>query len=501
VNSFSSRFSINFLAALVCRVLVAMVVVVGKEVSEEEEEEVHVAGKGWGGRNGSEEERGVRMTAHGYSPSGNVRGPVVYANYARQEDFALLLKRGVLLNGSIVIARYGQNYRGAKVRLAEQYGAVGVLLFSDPFDYNPTGEKPYPDGPGLPLEGVQRGSVVGGAGDPLTPGWPSERVEKGMKAERVDLSDARTALPRIPSLPISAAGALPLLEAMEGGRPPQGWVGGLDKGVYKVGRGPVVARLDIAMENRQATVWNVIGVMRGQVEPDRLVILGNHRDAWTFGAVDPNSGTACLLEIARGLGELRKGGRKGWRPRRTLVLASWDAEEHCLGGSVEWGEENALLLQHQAVAYLNVDSAVAGEGGREGGGFWASPTPSLEGVVREATKMVPAPEEVRMEDEEEEEEGQPQQSETSTEGQEKQKQKRKKRKSIYDIWNGELGRLGDDGGDHAVFVQHLGVPATMLGWNPFDCPMYHSTYDDFEWMIRFGDGGMWPSRKCGAWWP
>ena len=393
----------------------------------------------------------VTPTFHGYSPSGNVRGPIVYANYGRQEDFDFLHAQGIRLNGTIVLARYGQNYRGAKVRNAERYGAVGVLLYSDPHDYNPTGAAPYPEGPGLPLGGVQRGSVVGGAGDPLTPGWPSARVDLGMAAERVELDDARTALPRIPSLPISAADALPLLEAMEGVPVPRAWVGGLeDTGVYKVGRGPVIARLDIEMENRQVTVWNVVGVMKGAVEPDRYVVLGNHRDAWTFGAVDPNSGTACLLEIARALGELRR--TTGWRPRRSIVLASWDAEEHCLGGSTEWAEEHALLLQSRGIAYLNVDSAVAGAG------FWASATPSLDKVVWEASKRVPDPD-------------------------------AKWRRTLFDTWSGALGRLGDDGSDHGVFVQHLGLPATLLGWNVGDYPMYHSTYDDYAWMSRFGDVG------------
>ncbi|CAM6062397.1 unnamed protein product [Sphagnum tenellum] len=390
----------------------------------------------------------VMPTFHGFSPSGNVSAEVVYANYGRLEDFQKLENLGINVKDAIVIARYGLIYRGDIVENAALAGAVAVVIYSDPQDYaaNYT-QGVYPYGRWLPPSGTQRGSVYKGLGDPLTPGWPSTP-----DAERISLTDPETMLPTIPSLPISAEDALPILASLSGPTSPAEWHGALDLPEYRVGRGPGALNFSFSANQTVTQIRNVIATIKGAEEPDRYIILGNHRDAWVFGAVDPHSGTASLLEVAQRLGELVV---KGWQPRRSIVLCSWDAEEYGVVGSTEWVEQNIDLLGINAVAYLNLDACVIGPG------FSAGASPQLDGLLQEVTKQVKDPDSVD--------------------------------DTVFEAWiaSGKgsaplIGRLGGGLTDFAAFLQHAGVPALDLEFGD-DNPMYHSAYDNFNWVEKFGD--------------
>ncbi|CAH8390068.1 unnamed protein product [Eruca vesicaria subsp. sativa] len=376
----------------------------------------------------------VTPTFHGYAKSGNVSGPVVYANYGRVQDFV-----GLNVSGAVVVARYGKIYRGDIVRNAYHAGAVGVVIYTDERDYGGGGDECFPVSKWMPPSGVQVGTVYNGLGDPTTPGWESVDGCERLSEEEVEMSGD---MPRIPSLPISAADAEVILKSVVGDV--------VDGDVYPVGPGPGVLNLSYIGETVIAKIENVIGVIEGEEEPDRYVILGNHRDAWSFGAVDPNSGTVVLLEIAQRLDKLK---RRGWKPRRTIILCNWDAEEYALIGSTEWVEENREMLASRAVAYLNVDCAVSGPG------FRASATPQLDELIKQAAQEVRDPDNTTQ--------------------------------TVYDSWigssnSGVIGRLGDLTSDYASFVQHVGVPAADMRFGG-GYPVYHSMYDDFTWMEKFGD--------------
>ncbi|KAH8934801.1 hypothetical protein BDL97_18G103500 [Sphagnum fallax] len=391
----------------------------------------------------------VIPTFHAYAPSGNVSGEVVYANYGRLEDFQKLAAMGIDVKGAIVVARYHAIYRGDIVENAANAGAGAAIIYSDPQDYaaNYTQEV-YPHSQWLPPSGIQRGTVSQGVGDPLTPGWPSTP-----KAERISTSDPEAMLPTIPSLPISAEDAKPILASLGGPVSPAEWHGALDLPQYRLGRGPGVLNLSFSANQTVTRIRNVIAVIKGSEEPDRYVILGNHRDAWVFGAVDPNSGTASLLEVGQQLGELVQ---KGWKPRRSIVLCSWDAEEYGMVGSTEWVEQNIDILGTSAVAYLNVDCAVSGPG------FSAGASPQLDNLLQEVTKQVKDPDSVDH--------------------------------SVFEQWVAShkgstplIHRLGGGGSDFVAFLQHAGVPALDLQFGDDDYPMYHTAYDNFHWMEKFGD--------------
>lgn len=282
-----------------------------------------------------------------YSPSGVVSGEVVYANRGLPGDFAALERRGVGIRGRIVLMRYGGSYRGAKVRQAEQRGAAGVLLYSDPADDGIARGPVYPDGPWRPADGIQRGTIeylFRYPGDPLTPAAP---LPGGRPSDAP--RDAQN-LPRIPTAPVSAADARPLLEALAGPAAPASFQGGLPI-TYRLGPGAtrVQMHLDIAYE--QTPVRNVLATIPGATQPGEKVIVGGHVDAWAYGAGDNASGWATIMEIARSLGRLLD---RGWRPNRTIVLAGWDGEEHGLLGSTEWVEQFRRSLRRDAVAYLNL---------------------------------------------------------------------------------------------------------------------------------------------------
>ncbi|KAL3532543.1 hypothetical protein ACH5RR_006064 [Cinchona calisaya] len=391
----------------------------------------------------------VLPTFFGYAKSGTVAGPVVYVNYGLVEDYAVLKEMKVNVSGNIVLARYGEIYRGDIVENAYAAGAIGVLIFTDRKEYGGGGgdAKWFPDEKWMPPSGVQVGTVYNGVGDPTTPGWPSSGECERLSDDEVEKGGD---IPLIPSLPISWADGYTILRSIGGQVADEDWQGGKDAPVYKFGPGPGIVHLSYTGKQVISTIQNVIGIIEGAEEPDRFVIIGNHRDAWTFGAVDPNSGTATLLEVANRMGKLQK---KGWRPRRTIIFCNWDAEEYGLTGSTEWVEENREMLASRAVAYMNVDSAVKGVG------FYASATPQLDQLLITATKQVQDPD--------------------------------NSSQSIYQSWigsseNPKIGRLGGGASDYSAFVQHVGIPSTDMYFGR-DYPVYHSRYDDFIWMKKFGD--------------
>ena len=402
----------------------------------------------------------VVMPFNGSSGSGDVTGDVVYANYGRLEDFNQLAAQHIDLHGKIVIARYGANFRGVKVYLAEQRGAAGVLIYSDPQDDGYFKGDAWPNGPWRPATGVQRGSVqylFKYPGDPETPGV----------ASTPDLPDSARInpegnQPHIISIPISYQDAAPILEALKGPGVPQGWQGALPFRYHLGEAGAVRVHLVSQQDYQRRTIWDVIGRVKGSEFPDEWVISGNHRDAWVYGAVDPNSGTAAMLEAVDGIGALL---RQGWRPKRTLVYCSWDAEEEGLIGSTEWVEQQAQTLDH-AVAYFNTDVGVSGPD------FTAAAVPSLKQFVREVTKSVPSPiggtvyQEWRL----------------------NRAAENEHRASNAPPQSGEEARVSDlgSGSDFTPFLQHAGVPSTDIGsGGPYG--VYHSTFDDFAWFTQNAD--------------
>ncbi|XP_058722349.1 probable glutamate carboxypeptidase LAMP1 [Vicia villosa] len=391
----------------------------------------------------------VVPTFHAYAKSGTVVGSVVYANYGRVEDYLKLKEIGINVSNTVVLAKYGKIFRGDIVRNAYEEGAIGVVIYSDRKDYGGGGggSKWFPDEKWLPPSGVQVGSVYRGTGDPTTPGWASSDACERISKDEVEKSGD---VPLIPSLPVSGEDGEKIIRSIGGPVAEDDWQGSKDAPTYRVGPGPGILNLSYTGQDVITRIQNVIGVIEGTEEPDRYVILGNHRDAWTFGAVDPNSGTATLLEVAQRLGKLQK---RGWKPRRTIILCNWDAKEYGLIGSTEWVEENREILTSRAVAYLNVDCAVAGPG------FYASATPQLDELIKKAIQKVKDP--------------------------------NNSSRSIYDSLTSsgsspQFGRLGGGGSDYKAFLQHVGIPATDISFGE-GYPVYHSLYDDFVWMKKFGD--------------
>ncbi|MGB6852405.1 MAG: M28 family metallopeptidase [Thermoanaerobaculia bacterium] len=406
--------------------------------------------------------RGMFPAFHGYAASGQASGQVVYVNYGTPEDFERLAKMGISPEGHVVLARYGKVFRGLKVREAEKRGAVGILIYSDPADDGYMRGDVYPDGPMRPPSAIQRGSVQFLSvqpGDPSTPGYPARA-----NAPRLQRSEMKN-LPRIPSLPLSYGEAEKILRLLGGARVPDDWQGGLPF-AYHVGPGGAAVELEVEMEGGLRPIYNVFARIPGNEEADQLVILGNHRDAWNHGAVDPNSGTAAWLETARGLAAAIEA---GWQPRRTILLASWDAEEYGLVGSVEWGEDRATELAANAVAYVNLDSAVTGPD------LEVSGTPSLLELVRTTAADV----------------SEPMKSGSLLDAWEQRLAKSWAQEEPIDLADPEavfeprLGALGS-GSDYTVFLDHLGIPSMSFGFSG-PSGVYHSVYDNFRWMEKFGD--------------
>jgi N-acetylated-alpha-linked acidic dipeptidase len=395
---------------------------------------------------------------NGYSATGDVTAPVVYANYGLPNDYEALKTIGVDVRGKIVIVRYGNSFRGVKAKAAQDNGAVGCIIYSDPADDGYMQGDVYPKGPWRPVASGQRGSVqylFDYPGDPLTPGRPAIPGVPRLKPEEA------TDLTRIPVQPISYDVALSIIKPLQGPVRPGGFQGGLPFAYHVGGTDAVKLHLKTDMDYKQRPIWNVVARIPGDSDKDHLVILGNHRDAWVFGAVDPNSGTSSMLEVAKGFGELLK---QGWKPKRTIVLCSWDAEEYGLIGSTEWAEENAEELKANAVAYLNLDAAVSGPH------FGASSVPSLWKLIRDVTKDVKDPK-------------------TGKSVYQQWQDQNREGRSETDDSTGEarIGALGS-GSDYTPFLQHLGVPSTDMGFNG-DYGVYHSAYDSFYWMDHFGDPG------------
>ncbi|KAE9465693.1 hypothetical protein C3L33_02401, partial [Rhododendron williamsianum] len=379
---------------------------------------------------------------HAYSPSGSVIGYAVFVNLGREEDYNKLEAMGVSVERAVVVARRGEMSRYAVVEKAAEKGAAAVLMYTEA-----TAE--FNGG------GVERGTVMGGLGDPLTPGWAG--VEGGERLGLED-SDVLRRFPKIPSMPLSVDTAEIILRSLEGTRVPYEWRGTLKSEVGSVGPGPTLLNFTYQGEKKMASIRNVFAVIRGSEEPDRFVLLGNHRDAWTYGAVDPNSGTAALLDIARRYALLM---RLGWNPRRTIILCSWDAEEFGMIGSTEWVEQNLVNLGSKAVAYLNVDCAV------QGPGFYATATPQLDKLLLEVTKKVEKLLLSTVKDPE---------SEGMT---------------LYNKWKTtdrgvDILRFNGADSDFAPFLQHAGVPSTELYYGR-DFPVYHTSFDSYNWTLNHGD--------------
>ncbi len=402
----------------------------------------------------------VMIPFNGSSGSGDVTAEVVYANYGRLEDYDQLAARHIDLKGKIVLVRYGGNFRGVKVFIAEKRGAAGVLIYSDPQDDGFTKGDAYPEGPWRPETGVQRGSVqymFEYPGDPETPGV----------ASTLDLPDAARvspygSQPRIISIPISYHDASPILQALQGPGVPQGWQGGLGFRYHLGGQGSVKAHLVSVQDYQRRIIWDVIGKIKGSEFPDDWVVVGNHRDAWVYGAVDPSSGTAAMLESVHGVGALLK---HGWRPKRTIVFCSWDAEEEGLVGSTEWVEQNAKTLQH-AVAYFNTDVAVAGPD------FSAAAVPSLKEFLRELTRSVPSPLGGTVY----------QQWRINSASESGHRHSNAPPVASEEVHVGDLG----SGSDFTPFFQHVGVPSTDISSDgPYG--VYHSVFDNYAWYTQNAD--------------
>jgi N-acetylated-alpha-linked acidic dipeptidase len=389
-------------------------------------------------------------TVNGYSGQGDVTADVVYVNYGLIEDYAQLDSMGISVKGKIAIARYGRSFRGIKAREAEKHGAIGLLIYSDPQDDGYVAGDVYPNGPMRNSGGVQRGSILNVDGDPSTPGYPSKPGAPRLAPDKMDIA-------HIPVVPMSYGNATELLEYIAGPSVPRGWQGGLPFH-YHVGPGPVRAR--VAVTDDRATkamkpIYDTFGIVRGSEFPDQLVIIGGHRDAWGPGTGDNISGTVSILEAAHAVADAIKA---GMHPKRTLVFATWDAEEWGLLGSTEYVEDDSLNLARNAVAYFNQDEAA------QGSRFGASGSPSLRPTLRDVARLVPDPD---------------------------------GNGSVYSEWrkasrvaNGDEPAMGDPGGgsDFAGFYNHLGIP--ILDWG-FGGPsgIYHSQYDDYNWMTKFGDTG------------
>ena len=394
---------------------------------------------------------------NGYTGDGDVTAEVVYVNYGLIEDYKTLDSLGISVRGKIAVARYGRSFRGIKAREAQKRGAVGLIVYSDPQDDGFFRGDVYPKGPMRNADGIQRGSMMNGNGDPTTPSWSS--VEGARRVPEDSL-----AIPRMPIIPMGYGNARRLLEPLAGPSVPQSWQGGLSFR-YHAGPGPVRARLHVKTERGARAfhkIWNTVGIIRGERWPDEWVVVGAHRDAWSPGARDNVSGTVSVLESAPAIATQA---RAGQRPAPTLVLATWDAEEWGLIGSTEWVEELEDSLRAHVVAYINEDGTFSGPN------FSGAGSPSLKPLFRASARVVPDP---------------------VGPG------------SVYDVWlkaqSGDttkltFGNLGG-GSDFAGFYHHLGIPSGGIG---FDGPdgIYHSMYDSYDWMTRFGDPG-YKAHRAGA---
>jgi N-acetylated-alpha-linked acidic dipeptidase len=404
----------------------------------------------------------------GMSASGEVTAPLVYAHSGNPEDYDLLRKQGIDVKGKVVLVRYSNpySYRGFKALTAEREGAAAILIYSDPAEDGFKKGKVDPNGPWGPEYHIQRGAITYDfmvPGDPLTPGWASIPGAKRIPVEQA------TSIPKIMALPLSWHDAKPLLANMDGPIAPtdwqgQDWQGGLPL-KYHLGGKRVRVHVKIEMDNSTQPYYVVEGRIRGAQLPDEWIVLGNHRDAWVFGGVDPSSGTASMMELTRSLGKLAK---TGMRPRRTIVVCSWDGEEVGLTGSTEWGEQFAEDLRKKAVAYINVDEATSGPN------FHGQAVASLAPMLVETAHTLQDPSGKTL-------------YEAWKESSTRERREAKPPEDEVTDLNLADTRIGS-GSDHTVFLNFVGMPVLGL---QFDGPygVYHSAYDDFFWMNHFGDPG------------
>jgi len=397
-----------------------------------------------------------------YAPAGNVTADVVYVNYGDVRDYVWLQQNNISVKGKVLIAKYGLAFRGEKARLAQEYGAVGLLLYPDPADFNEGkgAKEPYPHSWGVPHKGIPLGNIVNVKGDPQTPGYPSYDGMFRMNISKIDH------LAKIPVNPMSWADIYHIMKSFDGVEVPDpSWQGGMNF-TYRINSNSTrKIRMVIANKYEERPIENVVATIRGDQEPDRIVLMGNHRDAWVFGAADPSSGTACLMEVARSLDTMLKA---GWRPRRTIMLISWDAEEYGLMGSVEWVEEYYTVLQERAVTYINVDIAVDGNYSMR-----AKASPQLIDNLFEMVKTFADPD---------------------ADG-----------KTLYEEWARKMPDSGasDDpnysllgsGSDFTDFYAKLGIPCIDLRYD-YDkgyykklpnYPVYHTIYDNYNWWATYID--------------
>jgi N-acetylated-alpha-linked acidic dipeptidase len=412
-----------------------------------------------------------------YGADGDVTGELVYVNYGMEKDYKELARRGIEVKGRMVIARYGGGWRGLKPKLAQEHGAIGCIIYSDPRDDGYARGDVYPKGGWRPPGGVQRGSVLDITiypGDPLTPG-----VAATANAKRLPIAEARTIL-KIPVLPISYADAEPLLAALEGPVAPKRWLGSLPL-TYHLGPGPAKVHLAISSDWGLKPLYDVIAKIRGAESPDEWVVRGNHRDGWVNGAWDPLSGQVAMLSEAKAIGALLK---TGWKPKRTLVYASWDGEEPGLLGSTEWAEGHAAELERKAVLYVNSDTNSRGFLNPEG-------SHSLQHFMNDVASGIKDPEtgvtsQARL------------RARMLVEGYEKDpsdekdvaEEKQHNAKVAAAGADLPIGALGS-GSDYTPFLQHLGITTLSIEYRGEDdqAGVYHSVYDSFEHYVRFGDPG------------
>eukprot|EP00111_Clytia_hemisphaerica_P010671 TCONS_00031176-protein len=397
-----------------------------------------------------------------YTASGSVKAKYVYVNNGDMLDYYDLKQRNISLEGKIFITQYGSLYRGEKVRLAEEHGAVALLMFPHPEDVKTENETGYPDTWGLPEGGKPRGSINSVKGDPLTPEWPST---EGMYR----IHENETSLPKIIVQPISYQIAAHLIDDMDGTDAPFGW--GMNNHTKIDSSRELYLSLDVPRE--QHNITNIVGVLRGDTEPDRLVIMGNHRDAWVYGGGDPSSGTACMMEVSRVVGQMYDG-VAGWKPRRTMVFISWDAEEYGLVGSLEWLQEHFTLMQAKTVAYINVDIGVSGDYS-----FRARGTPSMMDFLYQVTEK--------------------------TEDPDKKDSTKEQFTNLYEHWKARYpdpARNGapyvatpKSGSDFQGFYTMFGIPVTDVRYE-YDksihptyknFPSYHTIYDNYRYYKQFVD--------------
>jgi len=396
----------------------------------------------------------LHLGFNAYSGSGDVTAEVVYVNYGRREDFQKLEAMGIDLTGKVVIARYGGNFRGFKAKFAEQAGAIGLIVYTDPIDNGFTKGDVYPKGPYYNETTIQRGSMLtlDWTGDPLTPYEPALPLDGPVQVDRLDPKDV--AFHTIPVTPIGYGAAEEILSRMNGQPVPEGWQGALPFDYKIEGGADLKVRVMVDQPVDFVRVNNVIGTFEGAKYPDEWIILGSHFDAWSFGATDPNSGTAMLLTLAEALGELAK---KGMRPDRSIMIGHWDAEEQGILGSTEWVEQLRDELSAKAITYMNFDAGVSGRN------FGAAAAPTLKKLIIDASQEIIYPD--------------------ST-------------KTVFEIWAGNnpepsIRNLGG-GSDHIGFYMHVGIPSLSGGTGGVTA--YHSNYDNFNYYSKFVD----PTFKMGG---